>query len=227
MTFWRLLSFIGLFALIQSVYAEHYFYWDFINVDIELQKNTDLLITETQKYVFTRAHSNQRYRWIPLDNVDEITDVAVFEGDKKLAFDTSRKNNQLWIRWQHTLKDPPESHTFVLKYRVVGGVKLGIRHASMGRVDQIHWKAIFKNRPASIKNSRIVVHLPIPNILSNKMFSYQIITQNILKVSTRSINDQTLEFVPQRKIFSAEGLEIKVNFLSGFLEKKNYFYFLG
>ena len=45
------------------------FYWEFINVDIDVQENGDMLITETQKYVFTGPHTNERYRYIPLDTV--------------------------------------------------------------------------------------------------------------------------------------------------------------
>jgi len=33
------------------------FYWEFINVDIDVQDNGDMLITETQKYVFTASHT--------------------------------------------------------------------------------------------------------------------------------------------------------------------------
>ena len=33
------------------------FYWEFINVGIEVQMNGDMWITETQTYVFTGVHS--------------------------------------------------------------------------------------------------------------------------------------------------------------------------
>jgi hypothetical protein len=55
------------------------FYWEFINVEIDVQENGDMLVTETQKYVFTAPHTNERYRWIPLDKVDSIENVQVFE----------------------------------------------------------------------------------------------------------------------------------------------------
>ena len=53
----------------QSIGAEEQtpFYWKYINVDIDVQENGDMLITETQKYVFTGPHTNERYRWIPLN----------------------------------------------------------------------------------------------------------------------------------------------------------------
>ena len=62
----------------------YYFYWDFINVDIDVQTNGDMVITENQKYVFTKPGKNQRYRYIPLNKIEGIFDVSVFEKDKKL-----------------------------------------------------------------------------------------------------------------------------------------------
>jgi hypothetical protein len=91
------------------------FYWDNINVTIDVQTNGDMLVTETQKYVFTAAYNNERYRYIPLDKVDEITDVTVQENNQIIPSSIGKENNQLWIRWQHELK-PPDSHTFVIKY---------------------------------------------------------------------------------------------------------------
>ena len=99
------------------------FYWEFINVDIDVQENGDMLITETQKYVFTSSHTNERYRWIPLGKVDGIEDVQVSEEGNILSATTGVENNQLWVRWSHALS-PPESHTFVLKYRVIGGLHI-------------------------------------------------------------------------------------------------------
>ncbi len=99
------------------------FYWEFINVEIDLQENGDMLVSETQKYVFTGSYSNERHRWLPLGRLSSIEDVEVFEGDKKLFISWGIENNQVWIHWQHQLT-PPESHTFVIKYRVKGGLQV-------------------------------------------------------------------------------------------------------
>ena len=70
------------------------FYWDFINVDIALQSNGDLVVTETQKYTFTADHTNQRYRYIPLADLERITDVTVSEGDRALPTQTGTHDGQ-------------------------------------------------------------------------------------------------------------------------------------
>ena len=115
------------------------FYWDFMNVDIEVQENGDMLVSETQKYVFNQPYKNQRYRYIPLDKVDEIKDVTVEKNGQVLPSQVGKENNQLWIRWRHEL-NPPESHTFILKYRVIGGLHV------KGEQTQVYWKAIFADR---------------------------------------------------------------------------------
>ena len=115
------------------------FYWDAINVAIDVRDNGDMLIAETQEYVFGREHSNERYRCIPLDKVDDITDVTVAENDKIIPSQVGEENNQLWIKWQHEL-NPPESHTFVIKYRVIGGLHVN------ADTTQVYWKAIFGDR---------------------------------------------------------------------------------
>lgn len=131
------------------------FYWDFINLDIDVQENGDMLVTETQKYVFTGPHTNERYRWIPLDKVDGIDNVEVYEEGQRLTASTEVEYNQLWIRWSHDLS-PPEIHTFVLKYRVRGGLHI------YEDGDQVYWKAIFKDRDAPVNSASITIHFPEP-----------------------------------------------------------------
>ena len=126
------------------------FYWDNINVTIEVQTNGDMLVTETQKYVFTAAYNNERYRYIPLDKVDDIKDVTVSENNQIIPSSIGTENNQLWIRWQHELK-PPDSHTFVIKYRVVGGLQLD------GENTLVYWKAIAAGRKAPINTGKVTV----------------------------------------------------------------------
>jgi hypothetical protein len=107
-----------------------------------------VLVTETQKYVFTADYTNERYRYIPLDKVDEIKDVTVTENNQIIPSSTGTENNQLWIRWQHQLK-APDSHTFVIKYRVVGGLQLD------GENTLVYWKAIAAGRKAPINSGKV------------------------------------------------------------------------
>ncbi|WP_339134546.1 MAG: DUF2207 domain-containing protein [Candidatus Electrothrix sp. GW3-4] len=174
------------------------FYWDFINVLIDVQQNGDMLITETQKYVFTGPHTNERYRYIPLDKVDGIDQIEVYEGEEKLPFSTNIKNGQRWVKWRHEL-NPPESHTFVLKYRVKGGIQVH------GEEDWVYVKAIFKDRSAPIESGKVTVRLP--DSLSGKISSFKSFG---VPAEARQVDEQTVEFVAKGTLPPGQELEVRV-----------------
>ena len=176
------------------------FYWDNINVIIDVQTNGDMLVTETQKYVFTADYTNERYRYIPLDKVDEIKDVTVTEKNQIIPSSTGTENNQLWIRWQHELK-PPDSHTFVIKYRVVGGLQLD------GENTLVYWKAIAAGRKAAINSGKVTVKLP--EALSGKVLSF---TNFGAAAVPRQVEPKTFEFVASQPIPPEQELEVQIAF---------------
>jgi hypothetical protein len=197
---------IALLTLAIGVKAEVPFYWDSINVNLELQQNSDLWITETQTYVFTGHHTSERYRYIPLDKVDRITDVTVAEQGKSLVPSTGIDNNQFWIRWEHSL-NAPESHTFVLKYRVLGGVQVH------GETAEVYWKAIFPDRQAIVKAATVTVRLP--QALAGKISTY---TAYGIPSSDRAIDDRTIEFVANQALPPGQALEVRVSFPNSVLQ---------
>ena len=176
------------------------FYWENINVLIDVQTNGDMLVTETQKYVFTADYNTERYRYIPLDKVDEIKDVTVAENNQTIASTTGIENNQIWIRWQHQLK-APESHTFVIKYRVVGGLQLD------GEDTQVYWKAIAADRKAPINAAKVRVKLP--ESLSGKVLSF---TNFGTPATPRQVDAKTFEFVASQPVLPEQELEVQIAF---------------
>lgn len=176
------------------------FLWEFINVDIAVQNNGDMLITETQKYTFTSDYNNQRSRNIPLDKVKEITDISVSKNDEIIPSDTKIVNNQLSIRWQHPL-NPPESHTFVIKYRVVGGLQESDSNL------QVYWKAIFPQRSSPIQKSRVTV--TFPKELAGKILEFKSFG---VPTQTRKIDDKTIEFIAQTALGLKGELEVEIIF---------------
>ncbi len=176
----------------------YYFYWDFINVDIDVQTNGDMLITENQKYVFTKPGKNQRYRYIPLDKIEGISDVSVFEEDKKIPFDTGIENNNFWIRWQHEI-NPPEEHLFTLKYRVIGGLY------SEGEKYGVYWKAIFPKRNASINKAK--VRVTFPKSFSRKIQSFR---SYDIPTTAKQIDEHIVEFLSTGSIPPYREIEVKV-----------------
>ena len=182
------------------------FYWEFIYVDVQVHENGDMLVTETQKYVFTAPHTNERYRWISLDRVDRIDSVQVFEGEGLLSATTGVKGNHQWIRWHHPLR-PPESHIFVLKYRVIGGLHI---HEDG---DQVYWKALFKQRSASILTGRVVVRLPTS--LAGQILSFRAFG---VPADAHAVDAQTVEFVTRGLLPPGKELEVQVIFPHSLLD---------
>lgn len=184
------------------------FHWDYINVNIDVQTNGDMLVTETQKYVFTSDWTNQRYRYIPLDKVDEIKEVTVQENNQIIPSETGIENNQFWIRWQHQLK-APESHIFVIKYRVVGGLHIN------GDNTQVYWKAIFADRKAAVKQAKVTVKFPEQVASSITNFESFGTPANLRKVDAK-----TIEFMAEEAIEPQQELEVQVTFASGSIDAK-------
>ncbi|MEM9908214.1 MAG: DUF2207 domain-containing protein [Cyanobacteria bacterium P01_D01_bin.44] len=180
------------------------FHWDFIDVNLDVQPNGDMLVTETQKYVFTEPHTNQRYRYIPLDKVDAIEDIEVFEGETQLSEKVGRENNQLWISWQHDL-NAPEDRTFTLKYRVVGGLQVDSQNT------QVYWKAIFPDRSAPIEAAKVRVHLPEAVAGQTHFTSFG------ATATAEALDGRTVEFIAQDKILPQQALEVQVTFPSQLL----------
>jgi Predicted membrane protein (DUF2207) len=199
-------AFVALFLNCNYAAAQELpFYWDFINVNIDVQTNGDMLVTEEQKYVFTGNHTTQRYCYIPLDRVQEVRDVTVTENGQKLSSKTGIENNQLWIRWDHKLQ-APESHNFVLKYRVVGGLQ------QEGENHRVHWKAIFADRQAPVNKS--LVQVKLPESLSGKVTSFN---SSGVKASSRQLDPRTIEFTTSQPVPPQKELEVLVNFPAGIL----------
>lgn len=167
-----------------------------------------MVVTETQKYTFTEDHTNQRYRYIPLDRIRQITDVKVYEGEEQLPIQTGIEDNQYWIRWQHDLA-APESHTFKVQYRVIGGVQI------RGVNSQIYWRALFPERDADIKQGEVTVHLP--DELVGEVS--QVASEGITAIS-RQIGLNTLKFVVAQPVAPQQFLDIKVRFPTGLLNVK-------
>ncbi|MBE9032764.1 DUF2207 domain-containing protein, partial [filamentous cyanobacterium LEGE 11480] len=181
--------------------AQTPFYWDFINVDIDVQTNGDMLVTETQKYVFTADHTNNRFRYIPLDKADAIDQISVTEAGKPVQqVIVGHQKHQRWISWQHPLK-APGAKTFTLKYRVVGGL-----HVLSDRTE-VNWKALFADRTAPIKQSRVIVRLP--ERLANQIQSYR---SYGAATTARQFNDRTIAFTLKQPLPAKAALGVKVAF---------------
>lgn len=197
------------------------FTWTSIDVDIELQETGDLLISETQTYTFEAGDgdpSSTRARWLPVDRLDDIRDVNVYELARdgevysepwKLPVRVNWEETRFIIKWSHDVR-PPETRTFLIEYRVVGGL-----HVAQPN-DTLRWEAIASDRPAPIGTARIRVLLP--KALHGKA---RRITSSGASASLDIASDESaIEFNPLPPILANAGLEVLVTFPHGILKVK-------
>ncbi len=191
--------------------AAYPFYWETMNVDLQLIDSGDLLVTETQKYIFTDPYTNQRSRYIKIDKIDKIQDIQVTENEHPVSnLQVSIADGKQHIQWEHSLSTKfPEIHTFVLKYRVIGGLEVAATQT------KFKWMAIFPDRQASIKSAKINLHLPANLSQFAKNF-----TANGVNTTTKNIDSTTIQFTSAGSIEPQSMLAILGEFPSEALNLK-------
>jgi uncharacterized membrane protein YgcG len=140
-------------------------YWQRWDVDIDVQQNSDMLVEEVQEIIFTSGTFRFGFRSIPLDRVERITDIQVFEvidgversytsgSTGEYGFTTSINSGELEITWYF----PPtrdSNHTYIIRYRVIGGLRLYDERV------QVWWKAVPPDHNFPVRSSEVTVRLP-------------------------------------------------------------------
>jgi hypothetical protein len=204
--------------------------FDSLKVDINILSNSDMEITEVQKYSFLSGNFHYGYRWIPLDEVDSIDQIQVYEDGSPYVLDPAvrrwidnykktgespagnyyayyswAEDNKLWIGWWYP-ETQGGSRVFELTYVVHGGLKF------LDDGDQLYWNAIFGDREMAIGGATVTVHLP-ESISSTQLVidSYGVIVQS------RVIDDRTIEFVTGQVPYNGE-LSIRVVLPKGIVD---------
>ena len=78
-----------------------------------------------QPYAFHVQHDFFRSRYIDMGFIDHIDQVTVSMDGRDLPVETGRSGRKFQIGWEHRSVSAPETLTFVLRYRVRGGMRLG------------------------------------------------------------------------------------------------------
>lgn len=209
------------------------FTWTYIDVDIEVRKNGDLLISERQECSFETEPREKRHklsRLFLMDRIDEIKDVEVYEltGNDEtssepltLTHTIERDQNDLRICWYHEL-NPPQTRTFLLKYRVIGSIYVGKSTGGRRRkyrnrsMDELYWNAVTWPRPAVVEKVKVTVHLPSKLRGKNR----SITSHGISAALNTDIDQDTIEFNSMRAIPPETGLQIYVAFQHRILKIK-------
>ena len=144
------------------------FHWVNWDIDVVLQPDGSLDVTETQTLEFAGAPFTFGYRSIPIGrsgNNDGIANVSVREGDLVYSesfsnapgtFEVVEQGNEARINWYFEPALGPRTYTF--SYTVLGAVRTGTSEEGSG--DQIFWTVIPSDHPARVDSSVTTITLP-------------------------------------------------------------------
>ncbi len=208
------------------------FNWTDWNVDIVINPDGSMDVTETQTLNFQGAPFEFGFRSIPVGrqgNNDGIRDVSVREGN--LIFERSFSNRpgtfevideggETRINWY--FEPALGNHTYTFNYTVDGAVRLGAPEEGSG--DQLFWTVIPSDHPARVDRSRITVTLPegvYPQrfIDTNEHLVAAYIndsqTDNVL--INVSDDERVITFESQQALMPGYSLDVRVQFPHGLL----------
>jgi uncharacterized membrane protein (DUF485 family) len=193
-----LIFLFGCFSFFQSAQAAGNYYYDLIEVDIWINKDSTFNVVEKMTCNLD-GNFGYFYRDIELKDLDHLSDVEVFDsqGNKlsKNQYDFGYKGNRLHLQWNFPRRDfKNELKSWVVKYKVHGG--LGF----FNDYDELFWNAIFQDRDVIVKKAEILVHLAqeVDNIKPRLFigssgdktgsYNYQVIDRKTIKFWGEYIN---------------------------------------
>lgn len=208
------------------------FHWTQWDIDIVLQPDGSLNVTETQTLNFIGEPFTFGFRGIPvgsLGNNDGITNVSVSENgipfvesfsNQPGSFEVINDGGETLINWY--FEPALGAHTYVFNYTVHGAVRVGT--AEQGDGDQIFWTVLPIDHPARVDRSITTITLP-EGVFPQKFTG----TENHLVEAylsgaptddvaiTVSEDERVITFETLRPIMSGEKLDVRVQFPHGLL----------
>ena len=149
-----------------AAYASGSLYWDRYDVDIAVNPDGTLRVTEVQTIVFVNGSFHVGLASIPLARTDSIYDVQVREGERVYrrvsgevegGFTTYEADGNLNIEWYFPYTANAQ-RTFIVAYTVAGGLRY-YPDANPPN-DVLQWFAITPQRDFPINRSRVTLRLP-------------------------------------------------------------------
>jgi hypothetical protein len=138
-------------------------YWERLDVQIEVMKNGDFRVTETQQIRFNGGPFHHGYREFSTSFTTGVTDVSITDDEGRTysastsgqpyTFKTAQSNGKFRIDWYF----PSRSNftkTWKISYVVHGGLYFYPKSTNL------QWTAVFSHRAGVVKSSKITVLLP-------------------------------------------------------------------
>lgn len=178
------------------------FVWERLDVEITVLPNGDFLVQETQVILFTSGTFTFGYRAIPADRLDSISDVEVWEDGQPCRVSVTQEEKEYRIRWEMAAPRSNSRHTYVVRYRVHGG----LRYYSGG--DQLWWKAVFPDRTFPVLESTVTVHLPEGAVAEKAAADFA-------QATVSGLGTDTVVFTAQEVLDPGQEMEVRVQFPHG------------
>ncbi len=190
------------------------------DVAIEIQRDGSLLVTETYQLRF-QGEFRTGFAEIPLDNVTDIVDVVVREGNRTYmeggsgagTFSLERGFDAIRVDWEYEPTDGTETRTFAVEYRVLGGLWI------YPDTDWLAWKAVPADRSGiPTEASRVTVRLPSPDPGHPLHPDDLIANTKGIEATTEVIDARTIVFESVGDVPDGMGFEVLVGFPHGMTE---------
>ncbi len=184
--------------------------WD-VTIDHIDPRTNRFTVVETHDIQFTSGQFRFGFRSIPLDRVEDLVNVAVYDGGTALTpscgeaagtFCVRRNNHELEITYYFLRPAQNERRVFEIAYEVVGGLR------TYGGGDQLDWFAIGADHSFPIQGATVTVHLPddaIPREGIDPIASYG-------PPTTVTRNGSDVVFSVARSLQAGEGLEVRIQY---------------
>ncbi len=224
---------LSLLILAPAVMAQtKTFHWENWDIDMVLQPDGSIDVTETQTLNFIGEPFTFGFRSIPVGrqgNNDGITNVSVREGDFVYTesfsnapgtFEVVDEGGETRINWY--FEPALGNNTYTFNYTVNGAVRTGTLDEGSG--DQLFWTVLPSDHPARVDSSRTTITLP-EGISPQKYIgtedhlvaAYLNDVQTTDVVTTVSEDERVITFDTQRAIMPGEKLDVRVQFPHGLL----------
>lgn len=208
------------------------FHWVNWDIDVALQPDGSLNVTETQTLNFMGAPFTFGFRSIPIGragNNDGVTSVSVREDDLVYTqsgsnapgtFEVVEQGDEAVINWY--FEPALGEHTYTFSYTVEGAVRVGT--AEEGSGDQIFWTVLPSDHPARIDSSVTTITLPEGVYPQKYTGTDDYLVEAYLNDSpttdvaiTVSEDERVITYEALRAIMPGEKLDVRVQFPHGLL----------
>ena len=196
-------------------------YWERYDVDITVQENGDLRVTETQVINFTSGIFREGFAELSTYHTDGISDISVSENGEDYTgysnscclddqeFAVEREAESVYVTW-HMGRTQNETRTFVLAYTVEGA----IRRYDQG--NEFQWNAIQPGmRDFDIRESTITIHMPPGVKLDFADYLVPPEFNGVAMTIEPSADEETATFTANETISPAEGVQVVAQFAPG------------